>query len=324
MILAGDIGATKCNVAVFGERGGRLIRGAQKRFLARDYASLEQILDEFLGQNDERPSAAAFGVAGPVIDNQVRLTNRPWAVDGNSLATHLGLARVTIYNDLEATGYGLRALEDADLLPLNPGKPAPTANQAVLAAGTGLGEAILFWDGHIHRVSATEGGQCDFAPRNETEIELLRFLKTRFPGAVSQEMILSGGGFRLLHEFFDPAVSHRSFNDQGADTAKEITGNALGGRCPVCVRALDLWVSLYGSEAGNMALRTLARGGVYVAGGIAPKLIDKLREGKFMEAFCDKWRHRPMLGQIPVHVVLNEDCPLLGAAVCAARQSLDR
>lgn len=318
MILAGDIGATKCNVALFDQREGKLVRGAQQRFLARDYSSLEQILDEFLRQTRERPAAAAFGVAGPVVDNQVRLTNRPWMVDGNSLAAHLGLHRVILFNDLEATGYGLRALEAADLFPLNQGTPVPESNQVILAAGTGLGEAILFWDGHGNRVSASEGGQCDFAPRNETEIELLRFLKKRFPGPVSQEMILSGGGFRLLHEFLDPSGKHQSFEDKGADPAREITANALAAKCPECVRTLHVWVSLYGAEAGNMALKTLARGGVFVAGGVAPKILEKLRDGTFMEAFCNKWRYRPMLAQIPVHVVLNEDCPLLGAAVRAA------
>ena len=317
MILAGDIGATKCNVALFDESQGKLIRIAQRRFLARHFSSLEQILDEFLGQSSERPAAAAFGVAGPVVNNQVRFTNRPWTVDGGALAAHLGLRRVTLYNDLEATAYGLRMLEAADLFPLNQGTPVSTANQVVIAAGTGLGEAILFWDGRRHRASASEGGQCDFSPRTETEIELLRFLKKRFPGPVSQEMILSGGGFRLLHEFLDPGGKHPSFDEKGADAAEEITRNALQAKCPVCVRALDQWVSLYGSEAGNMALKTLARSGVYVAGGIAPKIIDKLRDGTFMEAFCDKWRYRPMLTQIPVYVVLNEDCPLLGAAACA-------
>lgn len=321
MILAGDIGATKCNVALFEKRAGGLIRGVQRRFLAREYTSLEQILDEFLGESREGPTAAAFGVAGPVVDNQVRFTNRPWSVDGNSLAAHLRLPRVVLYNDLEATGYGLPALAPADLFPLNPGTPVPTSNQFVLAAGTGLGEAILFWDGRGRRVSASEGGQCDFAPRNDVEIELLRYLKKRFPGPVSQEMILSGGGFRLLHEFFDPAVKHGSFEDKSADAATEITGNALGAKCPVCVRTLDLWVSLYGAEAGNMALKTLARGGVFVAGGISPKILPKLSDGAFMEAFCDKWRHRAMLAQIPVHVVLNEDCPLLGAAARAADEA---
>lgn len=320
MILAGDIGATKCNVALFEQRDGKLVRGAQRRFLARNYSSLEQILDEFLSGTSERPAAAAFGVAGPVVNNQVRFTNRPWIVDGAALAAHLGLRRVTLYNDLEATGYGLPLLAPAELFPLNRGTPAPTSNQVVLAAGTGLGEAILFWDGRRHRASAGEGGQCDFAPRNETEMELLRFLKKRFPGPVSQEMILSGGGFRLLHEFLEPGGKHRSFDEKGADAAEEITRNAREAKCPVCVRALDLWVSLYGSEAGNLALKALARGGIYVAGGIAPKILEKLQDGTFVQALCDKWRFREMLSQIPVFVILNEDCPMLGAAACAAEE----
>ena len=319
MIFAGDIGATKCNLALFERQDGKLLRVAQRRFLCRDYSGIDQIVSEFLGATHERPTAAAFGVAGPVVDNQARFTNRPWTVDGHALAAQLALPRVNLYNDLETTGYGLQQLESADFFELNRGMPAPAANQLVLAAGTGLGEAILFWDGKKHRVSATEGGQSDFIARDETEIELLRFLKRWFPGPVSQEMILSGRGFRLLHDFFDPGMAHPSFAGQDGEDAEEITRNALEKKCPVCVRALHLWVSLYGSEGGNMALNTLARGGVFVAGGIAPKIVDKLKDGTFFEAFCDKWRFRAMLAQVPIYVILNEDCPLIGAAVCATQ-----
>lgn len=319
MIFAGDIGATKCNLALYQRQDGKLLRVAQRRFLCRDYSGIDQIVSEFLGATHERPTAAAFGVAGPVVDNQARFTNRPWTVDGDALAAQLALPQVNLYNDLETTGYGLQQLESADFFELNRGTPAPAANQLVLAAGTGLGEAILFWDGKRRRVSATEGGQSDFIARDETEIELLRFLKRWFPGPVSQEMILSGRGFRLLHDFFDPGMAHPSFAGKDGEDAEEITRNALEKKCPVCVRALNLWVSLYGSEGGNMALNTLARGGVFVAGGIAPKIVDKLKDGTFFEAFCDKWRFRAMLAQIPIHVILNEDCPLIGAAVCATQ-----
>jgi glucokinase len=324
MIFAGDIGATKCNLALFERQNGKLHRLAQRRFLCRDYQGIDQIVSEFLsGSSQTRPTAAAFGVAGPVVDNQARFTNRPWIVDGHALASQLALPHVNLFNDLETTGYGLQHLEPEDFFVLNRGTPAPTANQIVLAAGTGLGEAVLFWDGYKHRVSATEGGHSDFIARNETEIDLLRFLKQRFSGPVGQEMILSGRGFRLLHEFLDPAITHPSFAATHGpdDAAEEITRNALDAKCPVCVRALDLWVSLYGSEGGNMALRTLARGGVYVAGGIAPKILAKLKDGAFLEAFCDKWRFRAMLSQIPIHVILNEDCPLIGAALLATYQA---
>jgi glucokinase len=318
MILAGDIGGTKCNLALFVRQQGKLIRTSQHRFKSHDYQSLEMIIREFLAPSGGQPESAAFGVAGPVVGNQVRVTNLPWTVDGVALGELLGLANVPLFNDLEATGYGIGVLESSDLFLLNRGVPAPKANQVVLAAGTGLGEAVLFWDGEKHLVSATEGGHCDYAPRNDEEIELLRYLKKRYPGPAHLERILSGGGFRVLHEFLDPAVKHPSFDDPAADPAKEITGNAIAGSCPTCVHALNLWVATYGSEAGNLALKTLARGGVYVGGGIAPKIIEKLQDGTFVEAFCDKAKLRAILSQIPIYVILNDDCALLGAASRAA------
>lgn len=318
MILAGDIGGTKCNLALFARQEGKLIRTAQRRFKSRDYQSLEMIIREFLAPSDGRPESAAFGVAGPVVGNQVRVTNLPWTVDGAAIAELLGLATVPLFNDLEATGYGIGVLESSDLFLLNRGVPTPKANQVVLAAGTGLGEAVLFWDGEKHHVSATEGGHCDYPPRNDEEIELLRYLKKRYPGPVFLERILSGKGFRVLHEFLDPAAKHPSFDDPAADPAKEITANAIAGSCQTCVHALHLWVATYGSEAGNLALKTLARGGVYVGGGIAPKIIEKLQDGTFVEAFCDKAKFRAILSQIPICVILNDDCALLGAASRAA------
>ena len=320
MILAGDIGGTKSNLALFERHQGKLIRTAQRRFKSRDYKSFELIISEFLGPSGGRPEAAAFGAAGPVVNNQVRVTNLPWTLDGAALAEILGLALVPLYNDLEATGYGIAVLESSDLFLLNRGVPAPKANQVVLAAGTGLGEAVLFWDGEKHLVSATEGGHCDYSPRNEEEIELFRFLKKRSTGPVYLEQILSGGGFRALHEFLEPGLKHPSFDDPAADPAKEITANAAAGKCPACVRALHLWVATYGSEAGNLALKTLARGGVYIGGGIAPKIIERLQDGTFLEAFCDKAKFRAILSQIPIYVILNDDCALLGAASRAAAE----
>jgi glucokinase len=196
---------------------------------------------------------------------------------------------------------------------LNPGKAEPGGTRALLAAGTGLGQSILVWDGARYRIVPSEGGHSDFAPHTDQQIELLRFMRRRYP-QVSWELILSGRGFRTLHEFLAPEVKHAAFEDPDADPAPEITQKGLARSCPVCVETLDLWTSIYGAEAGNLALKVLALGGVYVAGGIAVKIIEKIRDGTFFRAFKDKWHFENLLANIPVSVVLNESAPLLGAA----------
>ncbi len=325
MILAGDVGGTKCNLALFEARLGTLRRVAQRRFESKNYSAFEEIVTEFARQTGESGSeagrgkitAAGFGVAGPVINHQVRATNLPWVIDGASLGRILGIRRVILLNDLEATAHSLELLRPAELCVLNEGVPGAQATRALIAAGTGLGEAILFWDGSRYLVAASEGGHADLAPRTEQEIELLRFLKKRY-AHVSFELVLSGRGFRTIHEFIDPALKHSGFDVPGADPAPEITQRGLAGTCPVCVQTLDLWTALYGAEAGNLALKVLARGGVYVAGGIAVKILRKLQDGTFLRAFCEKSKFGILLGQIPIYVVLNEDAPLLGAAAQAA------
>lgn len=325
MILAGDVGGTKCNLALFEAWPGTLRRITQHRFESKNHPHFEEIVTEFLQQISASASesgagkitAAGFGVAGAVVDYKVRATNLPWLVDGASLARILGIERVVLINDLEAAAHSVELLRPSELHTLNEGTPAPKTNKALIAAGTGLGEAILFWDGNRHVVAATEGGHTDFAPRNEKEIELLRYLKKRYTH-VSFELILSGRGFRTIHEFLDPTVKHPSFDNPEADPAPEITQLGLAGSCPICVQTLDLWTSIYGAEAGNLALKCLARGGVYVAGGIAVKILPKLKDGTFSRAFCEKSKFGILLSQIPIHVVLNQDAPLLGAAAQAA------
>ena len=325
MILAGDIGGTKCNLALFEGKPGSLRRVAHRRFASKDYSQLADLVNEFTrevgiggsGMASGKITAAGFGVAGPVIDQHVRATNLPWLVDGASLARLLGIERVVLLNDLEATGYSIAHLSASELCVLNDGKSEPKANRALIAAGTGLGEAILFWDGSRHVVTATEGGHTDLAPRTEREIELLRFLKKR-EEHVSWEIVLSGRGFPAIHEFLDPAVKHPGFDVPDADPAPEITRRALEGSCLVCVNALDIWTALYGAEAGNLALKTLARGGVYVAGGIAVKILPKMKDGTFVRAFCEKEKFGILLSQIPIYAVLNEEAPLWGAAAQAA------
>jgi glucokinase len=325
MILAGDVGGTKCNLALFETRQGTLRRVVHRRFASKDYSHFEEIVREFIDQvlastlegDQGRIVAAGFGVAGPVVNEQVRATNLPWVVDGASLARFLGIERVVLLNDLVATAYSLELLHPSELFTLNAGVPDPHATRALIAAGTGLGEAILFWDGRRHIVAASEGGHADLAPRTDQEIELLRFLKKRY-AHVSFELVLSGRGFRTVHEFLGPTVRHASFEDLAADPAPEITRLGLEGSCAVCVETLDLWTRLYGAEAGNLALKALARGGVYVAGGIAVKIFPKLKDGSFFKAFCEKSKFAALLERIPIQVVLNEDAPLVGAAAQAA------
>src|SRR6202008_1566012 len=230
-----------------------------------------------------------------------------------SLSKELGVKTIALMNDLGATGHSLEHLSPEDFVVLNPGTPVQGATRALLAAGTGLGQSILFWDGGRYRVVPSEGGHSAFAPHTEQQIELLRFRRRRYP-QVSWELILSGRGFRTLHEFLAPEVKHPSFEDPDADPAPEITQKGLAKTCPICVETLDLWTSIYGAEAGNLALKVLALGGVYVAGGIAVKIIEKIKDGTFFRAFKDKWHFETLLANIPVSVVLNEGAPLMGAA----------
>ena len=326
MILAGDVGGTKCNLALLEKHKDRLLIRHRRRFVSRQHPQFSDVLATFLAETHEAIAssaagkivAAGFGFAGPVIGNRVSVTNLGWELDGAALGRQIGTGRVAMLNDLEATAYGLPWLKPEQLHALNTGKPRLHAAKALIAAGTGLGESLLHWDGDRYIVAPTEGGHCDFAPRTDQEIDLLRYMK-KIEEPVSFEMILSGRGFQTLHEFLDAAVRHPGFEGDGTDSAPEITRRALEGSCPICVQALHLWVSVYGAEAGNLALKTLSLGGMYVAGGIAPKIMPKMSDGTFLQAFCRKSRFSALLAEVPVYVVLSEEAPLLGAAAEAAR-----
>lgn len=326
MILAGDIGGTKSNLAVFEERDGKLTPVMLQRYSSHEYAGFEDLISDFLKRAEphcakRRIVCAGFGVAGPVVHNRVQATNLPWTVDGRRLQETFRLDHVALLNDLEATGYSLAHLRADELFVLNKGIPEPGGTRALLAAGTGHGQALLVWNGTGYRVAPSEGGHSDFAPRTEQQIELLRFLRKK-TAHVTWELILSGRGFRTLHEFLDASVRHASFDEPGDAAAPEITRRGLEKSCPVCVAALDLWTAMYGAEAGNLALKVLALGGVYVAGGIAAKILDKIKDGTFMKNFCDREeKFDELMRNIPVSVVLNEDAPLLGAAY-QAREAL--
>lgn len=318
MILAGDVGGTKCNLALFAEKNGKLEFVFRERFASKEFAQFDLIIREFSRRasqhlNGSKIEAAGFGVAGPVINNRIHATNLPWVVDADTLAGEVGVKSVVLVNDLGATGHSLQHLPPEDFCVLNAGTPLAGASRALLAAGTGLGEGILFWDGNRYKVVPSEGGHSDFSPRTDQQIELLKFMRHRYP-QVSWELILSGRGFRTLHEFIAPSVKHPIFEDPDADPAPFITKSGLDDSCPVCVETLELWTNIYGAEAGNLALKVLALGGVYVAGGIAVKILPKMKDGTFFNAFKDKWHFENMLMDVPVSIVLNESAPLIGAA----------
>jgi glucokinase len=320
MLIAGDIGGTKSHFVAYDESGSKLVVLARKRYATRDFSSFEKLVDEFarlaLGSSSAHAvSGAGFGVPGTVVDGKLHAAHVPWVLDSASLAASLSLPRehVVLMNDLVATARGLQKLESQDLLYLNRGVDHPEENVAVIAAGTGLGEAVLYWDGHGHRAAPSEGGSADFAPRTSREIAFLSYLKERLP-RVSCEELFSGRGFRPIHEFLAPDLRHDSFSKPAGESAQEITQNALAGTCAICVETLDFWTDAFGAESGNLALRVLAYGGIYLAGGIAVKILPLLQKSTFCHAFADKGPLAPLLANIPIAVVLNEDAPLLGAA----------
>lgn len=323
MLIAGDIGGTKSQLIAYDESANKLEVVARKRYATRDFSSFEKLVEEFsrhaTGSSAKHAiHGAGFGVPGTVVDGRLHAAHVPWVLDSAALASSLGLPRerIVLMNDLVATARGLQKLQPRDLLYLNRGVDHPQENVAVIAAGTGLGEAVLYWDGHGHRAAPSEGGSADFAPRGDREIAFLTFLKKRLT-RVSCEELFSGRGFRPIHEFLAPDLRHDSFSRPAADSAQEITQNALAATCPVCVETLDFWTDAFGAESGNLALRVLAYGGVFLAGGIAVKILPLLQKSTFCQAFADKGQLAPLLANIPIAVVLNEDAPLLGAAYSA-------
>ncbi len=328
-VLAGDIGATNTRLALYVRERGRLRSLDERVYPSRESRDLQGIVRRFLDETGARGIArACFGIAGPVREGVVRTTNLPWVVDASSLARELSIRSVSLLNDLEATACGIAALEADDLAVLAEGHPEARGNAAVIAAGTGLGEAGMFWDGRENHPYGTEGGHSSFAPNGETEIDLLRHLTERF-GHVSWERVLSGPGLHNIYRFLrdggrgeEPEWLAREIRE--GDPAAAISRAALDGRSSLCSLAMDLFVSLYGSEAGNLALKTMATGGLYVGGGIAPRIIDRLRGPAFMKSFVSKGRFQTLLEAIPVRVILNDRTALLGAGLRAARRPSTR
>ena len=326
MILAGDVGGTKTNLGFFEIEGtGKSLRIksiVEQTFHSQEHASLDELATAFLNQHRLRPSIACFGVAGPVQHGRSHATNLPWTIDAACLAAELKVDTALVINDLEANAYGIAALDDDDFAVLHRGAPDAEGNAAVIAAGTGLGEAGLIWDGERHHPFACEGGHADFAPRNALESDLLAFLLDEF-GHASWERVLSGPGLHNIYRF----LCQETPGDESREVAKEIVEGdppaviaraAQERSCPICVKTMQIFVSLYGAEAGNLALKLMATGGVYIGGGIAPKNVAALKQGDFMRSFTAKGRLKSVLEGIPVRVILTDKTALVGAACCAA------
>jgi len=318
MILAGDIGGTNARLAVYDVLDGRFNLISASVFPSREYTSLDEIVSKFVRTANVHPQAACFGVAGPVRNGRVEASNLPWIIESKRLAEELDIKKALLINDLEANAWGIAFLDPGDLVSLNQVKGTPVGNQAVVSAGTGLGEAGMYWDGTKHHVFACEGGHADFAPRNELETELLRYLRVRF-GHVSYERIVSGPGLVNVFNFLRDTgrgVEPKWLADEllHSDPAAAISRAAIDGKCGLSEQALDLFVSIYGAEAGNLALKIMATGGIYLGGGIAPKMLPKLAGPLFMEGFLSKGRMQHLLEAIPVKVITNDKVALLGAA----------
>ena len=322
MILAGDIGGTNSRLAFFTVEHGRLKPEIEKVYPSREHSGLEMVVRKFVSEHKVSIRHACFGIAGPVSHGRSLMPNLKWTVESSVLAKELGLSEVTLINDLEANAYGVAALEDKDFAIINAGAPGSDGNAAVISAGTGLGEAGLFWDGRAHRPFACEGGHCDFGPADELQDDMARYLRAQF-GHVSWERVLSGPGIFNIYKFLrdtgrgeEPAWLTEELK-QG-DPSSHVSAHGLDGKSALCVKTLEVFVSIYGSEAGNLALKLMATGGVYIGGGIAPRIISKMTKPEFMGPFANKGRLKALLEAISVKVILNDKTALLGAGRCAA------
>lgn len=321
MILGGDIGGTKTNLAFFEIKENQLIISAEKKYSSTDHSSLTEIVADFVKSHNLEVKSACFGIAGPVKNGEAKTTNLPWDVKIENLAKTLQCNKVQLINDLEANAWGINSLKENELCTLFEGKEKVAGNRALISAGTGLGEAGIFFDGKSYHPFATEGGHADFAPRNDKEVALLNYL-TKPYGHVSYERVLSGHGLYNIYQFLNDYYKKKTSKEMSEemlheDPAMIISKKALEQSDPICVEALDMLISFYGAEAGNCALRFMAYGGVYIGGGIAPKILEKLKTSLFIESFLGKGRLRPILEDFTIKVILNDKTALIGAAYCA-------
>jgi glucokinase len=318
MILAGDIGGTNTRLAFFDETSSGLKPLTTEIFPSGEHAGLEEIAVAFVGKHGHSIRNACFGIAGPVRNGICETPNLPWVINAVHVSDRLGGKSVRLLNDLEANAYGIAELDHADFAVLSEGTAGQQGNCALISAGTGLGEAGLLLDGSKHRPFPSEGGHADFAPTNELEIELLRYLLQRYEH-VSYERVLSGPGLQNIYYFLRDtgrAAEPPWLKEQleHSDVSAVISKTGLNGSAEICVQALNIFCSIYGAEAGNLALKMMATGGLYIGGGIAPKILSKLRESNFMNAFGGKGRIGALLRSIPIKVIMNDKTALLGAA----------
>ncbi len=329
MILAGDVGGTKVHLALYDFANGRLHPIRDHKFPAHEFASLDDVVTRFLAAADGHQAtspdqivAACFGCPGPVRDGRLKLTNLPWTLDTRELQKSLAIQHIFLINDLEANGYGIPELAPDQIFTLHQGDPDAQGHRGLIAAGTGLGEALLIWDGKTHRPIPSEGGHCDFAARTTREIALLEYLRSTLKGRVSFERVVSGIGIKNVYAFLRD-VEKLDEPQWLKDRLATEDPNAVIGQCAedgsssICFETLKTFASAYGAETGNLALKVLATGGMYLGGGIAPKILKTLQNGSFTQAFLDKGRLSPLLQAIPVRIILEDSCALLGAAAYA-------
>jgi glucokinase len=319
MILAGEVGGTHTRLGAFETEGVRLQCVVEKVYMSQEHESLAEILPKFIRGEGIPVHSACFGVAGPVRAGRCKISNLPWTIDSKELAAQLKLSSVGLMNDLEAYAYGVDALESKDFATLSEGAEDAEGNRAVISARTGLGMAGLYWDGFRHHPFACEGGHADFAPRDELQMELLAYLQKKF-GRISFERVLSGPGIKNIYDFLrdtQRAEEPEWLREQihaAADPTPVIAEAGLAGKAAICEQAVTIFVSAFGAETGNCALHYMSTGGIFIGGGIARRMVDRLKEPIFLQAFQDKGRMVDLLKDMPIKVILNEDCGLIGAA----------
>jgi len=325
IVLAGDIGGTHARLALVETAPGKVRLVRERTFPSRAYPGLAPIVVEFLRESSTRPERACFGVACQLAGDECRAANLPWTIRVRALAADVGIPHAAVINDFSAVGYGIGSLAATDLVTLQAGVPDGTGPIALIGAGTGLGEGLLLWDGARYRVYASEGGHADFAPRNAEQFALAEYLRRAY-GHASRERVLSGPGLADTYRYLGTvagAIEQPEVREamRSSDPAAVVTQHALAGSDPICVRALDLFVDAFGAQAGDLALTVVATGGVYVAGGIAPRIVARLQDGRFLAAFREKGRKGEFLAGVPVHIIMNPDVGLLGAAAVAAQDA---
>jgi glucokinase len=319
MILAGDIGGTRTRLAAFETEGTKLKCVIEKTYPSQEHGGLAEIVADFVKSEGIPVHSACFGVAGPVRGGRSKISNLPWTIDSRELAQQLRLDSVGLINDLEAYAYGVDAMESKDIVTLREGSEDAEGNRVVISARTGLGVAGLYWDGFRHHPFACEGGHTDFAPRNDLEVELFRYILKKY-GHVSSERILSGPGIKNIYDFLrdtkkaeEPAWLKEQM-DKSHDAPALISQMAQENKAPICEQTMSVFVSAYGAKTGDYALNFMSTGGIFVCGIIAARNLNKMKDPIFIESFLSKGRLRGLLEDMPVKVVLNDDCGIMGAA----------